>query len=276
MTKQLPPEHMTKHLQCNPPKTDNNADSRFSFDNVDVIFRGIEIYGNTLDEALNNAITQAGDNGYVINAPTLIAAKLITHPDSCLWERSFNVRSAEFYGIDVKGLYGNAGEPVLVIVHGEGLNPERLKGFCSAKPFTYINQNEFNVLLEKHTLPNGKLIDVLTLNELMADPTQPRIYDCYGVVINNGQIKNSPSKVSQSVEDVVTPLNIARSGGLHNCRDYFTKIAETTSVFIENPYENMSLPIIPEVRQLEIAKDGLVKIVSSAGYGYIVLEGKHD
>ena len=137
--------------------------------NIDDILKGKTFFsekkkdGNYigLAVALGEALDYVGTDGYVATMPELISAKLKAEKSHDFWQKWYAVHTEENIGIDQKGRFYAANEPVLVLVNGGGiLTPKRIKqaydeGLINGSA-KYTNQ-EFDDLLDGK-LPDGSAI----------------------------------------------------------------------------------------------------------------------
>jgi len=274
MTKQLPPPGMTEHLQWKPNTGQPSTKKELIYEIIDIVTYGKEVFGPNLEQALQNVINYTRDfNAGVISAPALIGAKSIAPPTHRFWQKSYCVRSTEIYGVDTNGIFGNKCEPVLVVLHGEGIEPIQFISFQPGSNFNHMRQSEFDTLLKEHKLRNGKYISLYTLDAITTIP--PKIYDTFGVVLNDAQARSFPELICRSFNMFNSPLNIARAGGSTHLRNYYDRIPTfTNEVTLENPYTNIAQPDIPQIRPLELQLNAFVRTVRGPDYTYVVYEGR--
>jgi hypothetical protein len=244
MTRIIPNKELEKYIQAtgwkpgqevpiiNPTITPSVAQSMI---NIDDILKGETFYsvknkdGNHIgvSVALQEALDFAGTNGYVATMPELITAKLKAEKSHDFWQNWYCVHTEENIGIDTKGRFYTANQPVLVLVNGGGiLTPDRImKAYDeelvsgSAK---YNFDTEWSPLIDG--LANGELfgksINVYQIEDLISGKKQAKEH-------NNAIIM--PYSMAQGIESgyhkkkgfIENPLAIARAGGIENLESYY-------------------------------------------------------
>ncbi|MBI4447712.1 hypothetical protein HY643_01920 [Candidatus Woesearchaeota archaeon] len=175
-------------------------------------------------DALRQALTYAGPEGFVASMPEMIAAKCLADKSHDFWQNWYTTHSEEDMGIDKKGLFGRKGEDVLVVLHGGGiLTPDRIEK-AYAEGLIYGNakyaQEEFDGLLEGN-LPDGKKVKLYTLDDLKKET---KILERnFGVVMPYEVAQATKSDWHTKTAFMNNPLVIARVVDFENLEVYFDK-----------------------------------------------------
>ena len=156
-----------------------------SFNVDDLINNGQPFYSDQKDGdkyvglpiALEQALNHAGTNGYVATMPELIAAKLKAGKNHNFWKNWFTTHTEENIGIDKKGRFYSANEPVLVIVNGGGiLTPERIK---QAYAEDLIDNSARYTEEEFDNLLDGNLLDGSSIKLHSLEDIRQRVLDLH-------------------------------------------------------------------------------------------------
>ncbi len=233
---------------------DLSLNSNLEFDVDELIDSGKTFYNDEkryhyfcmgVSVAFQEALDFAGFNGYVATMPELIAAKLKADKSHDFWQNWYFVHTEENVGVDQKGRFYAAGEPVLVVVNGGGiLTPEKIKEYACA-PVTYdltYDPKEFDDLLDGK-LPHGESLNLFRFEEIRNGVSS--LPHRFGVVM--------PYSIAQSTDSagyyrkkkfMENPLVIARSGGVENLEAYFEKAKDSDGVLgCYHPFERKSASV---------------------------------
>jgi hypothetical protein len=198
--------------------------------NIDDILKGKTFYsekkkdGNYIGVAvaLQEALDYVGTEGYVATMPELISAKLKAEKSHDFWQKWYEVHTEENIGIDQKGRFYSANEPVLVVVNGGGiLTPDRIMkayddGLISNSA-RYENQ-EFDNLLDGK-LADGSQIELFSFEQIKDGVSS--LPHKFGVVMPYSMAQGTKSGYHQKKDFMKNPLVIARAGGLENLESYY-------------------------------------------------------
>ncbi|MCF7859200.1 MAG: hypothetical protein K9N07_07745 [Candidatus Cloacimonetes bacterium] len=198
--------------------------------NIDDILKGKTFFsekkkdGNYigLAVALGEALDYVGTDGYVATMPELISAKLKAEKSHDFWQKWYAVHTEENIGIDQKGRFYSANEPVLVVVNGGGiLTPDRImkaygEGLISNSA-RYENQ-EFDNLLDGK-LADGSQIELFSFEQIKDGVSG--LPHRFGVVMPYSIAQGTKSGYHQKKDFMKNPLVIARAGGLENLESYY-------------------------------------------------------
>ena len=198
--------------------------------NIDDILKGKTFFsekkkdGNYigLAVALGEALDYVGTDGYVATMPELISAKLKAEKSHDFWQKWYAVHTEENIGIDQKGRFYSANEPVLVVVNGGGiLTPDRImkaydEGLISNSA-RYENQ-EFDNLLDGK-LADGSQIELFSFEQIKDGVSS--LPHKFGVVMPYSVAQGTKSGYHQKKDFMENPLVIARAGGLENLESYY-------------------------------------------------------
>jgi len=205
----------------------------FSID--DLVTNGKPFYSDKRDSkgnrigvavALEQALDYIGSDGVVASMPFLIAGKSQADASNYLWKDWFTALSEEDVGIDKRGKFVKAGNPVVVTVHGGGiLTPDRimqaynegLSGQNAAK----LRDEEFDNLLNG-ILPSGESIELYDIDDVKK-ASIPNPFGRYGVVMDFETAKSKPSGYHSKTDFMNNELVIARAGTLEYLDNYFEK-----------------------------------------------------
>ena len=231
------PRNLIQHLEWKPgqPQPELPKVSKFpqssQLYNIEDILKGKTFLNTDKDAAgtwigLPIALQQALDfvtpAGIVATMPELTVAKIKADKNHDFWKQWYTVHTEENIGIDTKGRFYTANEPVLVIVNGGGiLTPQRIKeayaeGLInhSAK---YRNEEFDNLLNGK--LTNGTNIPLYRLEEIKVGVSN--LPHQFGVVMPYAFAQATASGYYQKKVFVENPLVIARAGGVEHLEAYF-------------------------------------------------------
>ena len=237
MTHIIPDKDLEKYIQAtgwvlgqevivrkpvnNPTKPQPFSQSLIS---IDDILKGKSFHDADMPTALQQALDFAGPSGYVATMPELIAAKVKADKSHNFWQNWHTVHTEENIGIDSKGRFYTANEPVLILVNGGGiLTPTRIKqayekglisGSAKYKP------EEFDNLLDGK-LPDGTSIELYNFEDIKKGVSN--LPHKFGVVMPYSMAQNTESGYHQKEEFMANPLVIARAGGVENLESYYEK-----------------------------------------------------
>jgi hypothetical protein len=196
---------------------------------IDDILKGKTFYDGNMPTALQQALDFAGPNGYVATMPELIAAKLKASDDHDFYKNWYAVHTEENIGIDPKGRFYAANEPVLVLVNGGGiLTPERIRkaydeGLINGS--AKYSDEEFSDLLDGK-LPDGTSIELYSFEDIKRGVSN--LPHRFGVVMPYSMAQNTKSTYVGKREFLDNPLAIARNAGLQNLEEYFERAKDTS------------------------------------------------
>jgi len=245
MTRIIPDKELEKYIQATgwmpgqevPQRTPVNNPTRSQSTpqgliSIDDILKGKTFYsekkkdGNYIgvSVALQEALDFAGTNGYVATMPELIAAKLKAEKSHDFWQKWHTVHTEENIGVDQKGRFYTANEPVLVLVNGGGiLTPERImKAYEDGLVSNSVKYDpkEFDDLLDGK-LPNGESLDLFKFEEIRDGVSS--LPHKFGVVMPYSVAQGTKSGYHQKKEFMENPLVIARAGGVENLESFYEK-----------------------------------------------------
>jgi hypothetical protein len=197
--------------------------------NIDDILKGKMFYESNLPDALQQALDHAGSTGYVATMPELIAAKVKAGDDHDFYQNWLTVHTEENIGVDQKGRFYGANEPVLVLVNGGGiLTPKRIKqaydeGLVSGSA-KYTNQ-EFDDLLDGK-LPDGSTIKLYHFDDEIKKGVSDLPHQ-FGIVMPYSVAQNTKDGYHQKRDFLDNALAIARNAGLNNLESYFDRVKDS-------------------------------------------------
>ncbi len=210
---------------------------------------------------LSSALAKALNYGLVVTMPEMIAAKVRCAPSKGkkdydlshgFWNASYDVHTEENIGIDQKGRFHNAGEPVLVLVNGGGiLTPARIKQARRKRTVRgsakYSNEEFDNLLNGK--LPDGTSIELYSYEDIKKGVSN--LPHRFGVVMPYSAAQNTKSTCFSKGEFLVNPLVIARNAGLQNLEEYFERAKYKSDGMVSccHPFNNRDATI-PQGRVL--------------------------
>jgi hypothetical protein len=198
--------------------------------NIDDILKGKMFYDSNLPDALQQALDHTGSTGYVATMPELIAAKVKAGDDHDFYQNWLTVHTEENIGVDQKGRFYGANEPVLVLVNGGGiLTPKRIKqaydeGLVSGSA-KYTNQ-EFDDLLNGK-LPDGSAIKLYHFDDEIKKGVSDLPHQ-FGIVMPYSVAQNTKSTYVEKSEFLANPLVMARNAGMQNLEEYFERAKDTS------------------------------------------------
>jgi len=242
MTRIIPDKDLEKYIQATgwvpgqevPIRKPVNKSTRpqltpQSMINIDDILKGKTFHDGNMSTALQQALDFAGPNGYVATIPELIAAKLNAGDDHDFYQNWYTIHTEENIGIDLKGRFYTANEPVLVLVNGGGiLTPDRIKkaydeGLISGS--AKYRDEEFNDLLDGK-LPDGTSIELYNFEDIKRGVSS--LPHRFGIVMPYTMAQNTQSTYVGKREFLGNPLVIARNAGLQNLEEYFERAKDTS------------------------------------------------
>ncbi|MCF7859202.1 MAG: hypothetical protein K9N07_07755 [Candidatus Cloacimonetes bacterium] len=198
--------------------------------NINDILKGKMFYDGNLADALQQALEHAGSTGYVATMPELIAAKVKAGKNHDFYKNWLTVHTEENIGIDQKGRFYGANEPVLVLVNGGGiLTPKRIKqaydeGLVSGSA-KYTNQ-EFDDLLDGK-LPDGSGIKLYHFDDEIKKGVSDLPHQ-FGIVMPYSVAQNTESTYVKKREFLANSLVMARNAGMQNLEEYFERAKDTS------------------------------------------------
>ncbi len=299
MTRIIPDKDLEKYIQAtgwvpgqkvaqrtpvnNPARSQPTPQGLIS---IDDILKGQTFYsekkkgGNYigLSVALQEALDFARPNGYVATMPELIAAKLKAEKSHDFWQKWYTVHTEENIGVDSKGRFYTANEPVLVVVNGGGiLTPKRImKAYedglinNSAK----YNIQEFDDLLDGK-LPSGESLDLFRFEEIRDRVSS--LPHRFGVVMPYSVAQSTKSGYHQKKGFIENPLAIARAGGVENLESYYEMAkASDNDLGCYHPFSGRDA-LVPQGRVLflDYSYDGLygnVNLISNSRFVGVAAE----
>jgi len=190
-------------------------------------------------DALEQAEKYLAENkGYIANLPLLIAGKAIAPEEHFLTKDWFTAYSEENAGIDKKGKLVNAGEGIVVVLHGGGIlqNSKRIfeaysQGLTPQFTAKYTPQ-EFDNLLEGK-LPSGKSIQLYTVDDIKNGNIQ-NPYGQYAVWMSAETAKAKGSGYHNKNDFMNNELVLARAGTLEYLDRYFEKVKNRSDDTVGN------------------------------------------
>lgn len=198
--------------------------------NIDDILNGTMFYDGNLADALQQALEHAGSTGFLGTMPELIAAKVKAEKNHDFYKNWLTVHTEENIGIDQKGRFYGANEPVLVLVNGEGiLTPKRIKqayveGLMNGSA-KYTKQ-EFDDLLDGK-LPDGSTIKLYHFDDEIKKGVSDLPHQ-FGIVMPYSVAQNTESTYLKKGKFLANPLAIARNAGMQNLEEYFERAKDTS------------------------------------------------
>jgi hypothetical protein len=198
--------------------------------NIDDILKGKTFFSEKkkdgyyigLAVALGEALDYVGTDGYVATMPELISAKLKAEKSHDFWQKWYAVHTEENIGIDQKGRFYSANEPVLVVVNGGGiLTPDRImKAYddCLISNSARYENQEFDNLLDGK-LADGSHIELFSFEQIKDGVSS--LPHKFGVVMPYSMAQGTKSGYHQKKDFMENPLVIARVGGLENLESYY-------------------------------------------------------
>lgn len=178
-----------------------------------------------LSIALRKAQEYATESGIVLTMPLLMQARLSLDKNHELWKKWYAVKTDEYAGIDNKGLFVEAGKPVVIVVHGTSLlTPDRIEQAyadgLTAQKAAKLTQDEFDSLLEGKI--NEQEIPILQYDKFMKQD-ESKMPVNYGVVLDLEYCKGLESGRIDKQSFITNKLVHARSGGKGRAEQYFDK-----------------------------------------------------
>ncbi|MBU4456460.1 MAG: hypothetical protein KKA65_03075 [Nanoarchaeota archaeon] len=245
MTKIIPDKDLEKYIQAigwtpgqkapvrkpvnEPNKTQPTSQSIV---NIDDILKGNTFYSEEKKDdkyigvavALQEALDFIGTDGYVATMPELIAAKIKADKSHDFWQKWYAIHTEENIGVDKKGRFYTANEPVLVLVNGGGiLTPDRI---MKAYDGGLVNNSakyeftEFDNLLDGQ-LPDGSSIKLFSFEDIKKGVSN--LPHRFGVVMPYSTAQGTESGYHNKKAFMENPLVIARAGGVKNLESYYKK-----------------------------------------------------
>jgi hypothetical protein len=222
---------------------------------TDIKMEAAIIYESHLADALQRALTYAGDDGFVASMPQLLHARANAAYDNIIWNTWFTPNSEESV------VTTKHGQRVVVVVHGGGIfaTPARFlklfhasvdrsceigfTGLFSAK----ITTHEAHSMLDGE-LPDGTEIPIFPFTEFKRDVTDlPRRY---GVVMDFEMARKCKCGYETFDDLKADPLMIVRAGGSEAAAAYLDKARDRHSTAIMghwHPFNNID-PDQPQTR----------------------------
>jgi hypothetical protein len=242
MTKIIP-RNLIQHLEWRPgqepptPPANPISQSTQNISSIDnLVNNGRKFYSNEKDSdnnyiglrvALQKAINEMGSEGIISSLPYLIAGKAQADKSSnYLWKDWFTALSEEHVVVDSAGKFTNAGNSLVVVVHGQGIfTPERIQqaydeGLTSQNA-AKLNDDEVIDLLDGK-LPNRESIELYTVDDVKSGNI-PEPFGRYGVVVDFDIAKNKSSGYHNKSNFMDNEIVIARAGTLEHLDSYFEK-----------------------------------------------------
>ena len=221
--------------------------------------------------ALKQALNHAGTNGYVATMPELIAAKLKAGKNHNFWKNWFTTHTEENIGIDKKGRFYSANEPVLVIVNGGGiLTPERIK---QAYAEDLIDNSARYTEEEFDNLLDGNLLDGSSIKLHSLEDIRQRVLDLphrFGVVMPYSVAQGTKSGYHKKKDFITNPLAIARNAGSENLEEYHELAKHSDGdLGCYHPFNGRDASV-PQGRVLFLGSSYL----GLSGYGYLDYNGR--
>jgi hypothetical protein len=244
MTRIIPDKDLEKFIQATgwmpgqevpirqPVNTPNRTQpiTSQSIVNIDDILKGKTFFSEKKKDsnyigvavAFQEALDYVGANGYVATMPELIATKLKADKSHDFWQKWYAVHTEENIGIDTKGRFYSANEPVLVVVNGGGiLTPDRImkaydEGLISNS--AKYEPQEFNDLLDGK-LGDGSQIELFSFEQIKDGVSD--LPHRFGVVMPYSMAQGTKSGYHQKKDFMENPLVIARAGGIENLEAYY-------------------------------------------------------
>ena len=243
-----------------------------------VFSTALDAKGNEIGvaHAMGKAFEIAGSGSIVASLPLLIAAKSRAGYHHTLNSETYHALSEENAGIDRHGTLGEAGEPVVVVVHGGGLlTPDLIrsaipKGLTANGAAKYADWQFADLL--KGKLGDGKSIELYTVDEVREGLVQYP-FGQYGVWMNARELSNTTSYWQTKSEFMNHPLVLARAGTPSYLEAYFDKIcSDRRQVGLTHLYERTDYEV-PEGIILRVYEnynglDGARSISMEGGFAY--------
>ncbi|MBU4456455.1 MAG: hypothetical protein KKA65_03050, partial [Nanoarchaeota archaeon] len=181
------------------------------------------------------------------------------------WQKWYTVHTEENIGIDQKGRFHTANEPVLVLVNGGGiLTPDRIMkaydGGLVNNSAKYEPQ-EFDNLLDGK-LPGGSLIELFSFEDIKKGVLN--LPHRFGVVMPYSTAQDTKSGYHQKKAFMENPLVIARAAGQENLESYYKMAKDSDGdLGCYHPFKNRDASV-PQGRVLFLVNN------------YIGLGGNYD
>jgi hypothetical protein len=249
------PRDLIKHLEWTPnqeepprPPTDPSPQPvQQRATSIDALVNsGREFYSNQQDSsgnyigvavALQEAVDKMDSDAIIVTLPYLIAGKAQADTSNYLWQKWFTALTEENAGIDRNGRLVNAGEPVVITLHGGGiLTSERIRqayreGLTPQNAAKFTDE-EFNNLLNG-VLPSGEGIGLYTIDDVkrgnIVDP-----FGRYAVWMPAETAKARSSGYHTKTDFMNNELVIAKAGTLDHLDAYFEKAKRSSDSKVGN------------------------------------------
>ena len=254
-------------------KTDEDStptidiDTSFPFSVEDLVERGKEFYSADRDGknqeigvsvSLRTALKWSLEHdGVVATMPFLIAGLSIADLNNYLRKEWHTTRTEEYSGIDIDGVLGSAGEPVVVTLHGGGiLTPGRiLKAInegVTPKGNAVLTSEEFNQVLRGSVLPEKyKPFPFYTVDDVKNDKVSSP-FGRYAVWLPLDMAESTQVGPNNKKEFMKNNLVLARAGTPRYIEQYFDNVqAESLLVCNYHRFKEIN-PKVSQVRMLFI------------------------
>jgi len=237
----------------------------------DLINTGRAFYSNETDSSGRNigvasSLRQALDYAPqgIATLPYLIAGKAQADKENYLW-KNWYAADEEHVGIDKRGIFGEAGKPVVLVVHSNSssrlLIPARIikayeDGLTPQNAAKLIPKEFDDLILGK--LPSGIFFPIYTVTQIKLDAV-PTAFGTYAVAVPFEAAKAQASGQLTKKQFMENPLVIARAGMLDHLDDYFEKAKSSEKVGNYHRFAEID-PTIPQGRVLfvDINYGGLI------------------